>query len=481
MTLTDEAPRRPRVIVLDSGALISGSESLYSLKGLRTRDNEPLSELEKGEEVQFFTIPDILSEVRDANARARLELLGDALQLRVPSSESLAAVVRFAKASGDYTALSLVDLRVMALARMLEYERNGTQYLRDQPVLPEISPSRGIPAYILDEAEKEREENENKDREGEDEWTTVPAKQKATSTRKRGKRKPRRHVPQTAPANATKLNDSGVSPEQTDASVPASQPVAEAKLVLEAPTAVRVGVDGEAAMVDKVSSLENEWVCAMTRESVSDGSSDSDGGGWINCDNIEEHLSKDGKDQSCAVDDDERVGCVTTDFAMQNVLLQMGIKLISIDGKRTIRQIRRYVLRCHACAAITRELERKFCDKCGNATLHRVAFKVNRKGVARVFINPRRRPNLRGTRYSIPMPKGGRNNKDLILREDQVDIAKQRRLEKQMAKLNVDVLDPNAFYNAGAKFNPHDNRIVVGYGRRNPNESRPGSKSKKKK
>jgi RNA-binding protein NOB1 len=41
-------------------------------------------------------------------------------------------------------------------------------------------------------------------------------------------------------------------------------------------------------------------------------------------------------------------GCVTADFAMQNVLLQMGLDLVSVDGKR-IQKVKNYVLRCHAC------------------------------------------------------------------------------------------------------------------------------------
>jgi RNA-binding protein NOB1 len=41
-------------------------------------------------------------------------------------------------------------------------------------------------------------------------------------------------------------------------------------------------------------------------------------------------------------------GCMTADFAMQNVLLQMGLNLVSLEGKR-IEKIKSWVLRCHAC------------------------------------------------------------------------------------------------------------------------------------
>jgi RNA-binding protein NOB1 len=41
-------------------------------------------------------------------------------------------------------------------------------------------------------------------------------------------------------------------------------------------------------------------------------------------------------------------GCMTADFAMQNVLLQMGLNLVGLEGNR-IEKIKTWVLRCHAC------------------------------------------------------------------------------------------------------------------------------------
>lgn len=43
-----------------------------------------------------------------------------------------------------------------------------------------------------------------------------------------------------------------------------------------------------------------------------------------------------------------RIGCMTADFAMQNVLLQMGLNLVGLEGKR-IEKVKSWVLRCHAC------------------------------------------------------------------------------------------------------------------------------------
>lgn len=43
-----------------------------------------------------------------------------------------------------------------------------------------------------------------------------------------------------------------------------------------------------------------------------------------------------------------KVGCMTADFAMQNVLLQMGLSLVGVEGKK-IDRVKTWVLRCHAC------------------------------------------------------------------------------------------------------------------------------------
>jgi RNA-binding protein NOB1 len=49
------------------------------------------------------------------------------------------------------------------------------------------------------------------------------------------------------------------------------------------------------------------------------------------------------------------VGCMTADFAMQNVLLQMDLSLVGMEGKR-IQKVKTWVLRCHACFKCVRHL-----------------------------------------------------------------------------------------------------------------------------
>uniref|UniRef100_A0A061S2A5 RNA-binding protein NOB1 n=1 Tax=Tetraselmis sp. GSL018 TaxID=582737 RepID=A0A061S2A5_9CHLO len=115
-----------------------------------------------------------------------------------------------------------------------------------------------------------------------------------------------------------------------------------------------------------------------------------------------------GGEESCIVS-------VTADFAMQNVLLQMGLRLATPDGRR-VRKMQTWVLRCSACRTVTREVHKVFCPQCGNASLDKVELTVGPDGSEQFGV--RKKHNLRGTKYSLPKPRGGKNSKDPILRED---------------------------------------------------------------
>jgi RNA-binding protein NOB1 len=98
------------------------------------------------------------------------------------------------------------------------------------------------------------------------------------------------------------------------------------------------------------------------------------------------------------------VAIITGDFAMQNVLLQMGLRLLTKDGRR-IARLMRYALRCSACFTVTRDPGRLFCPKCGNLSLDRVEVVVGADGAE--YFGVTKRHILRGTRFSLPKPKVG--------------------------------------------------------------------------
>jgi RNA-binding protein NOB1 len=78
--------------------------------------------------------------------------------------------------------------------------------------------------------------------------------------------------------------------------------------------------------------------------------------------------------------------------------------------------------------------------------LGKVSVYINDNGEITYFDNPKRRVNLRGTKFSLPKPQFGRHKRQMILREDQlmqgqmaIDIKRQnrRRQKQEMAMKNT--------------------------------------------
>ncbi|XP_021754119.1 RNA-binding protein NOB1-like [Chenopodium quinoa] len=178
---------------------------------------------------------------------------------------------------------------------------------------------------------------------------------------------------------------------------------------------------------------QNEQIDShMEVQSVDGHSVNAHSGGEVDDNEILDHVENGSVDTSYAEDDgseqswmlrslsDSSVACITGDFAMQNVILQMGLRLLAPGGMQ-IRELHRWVLKCHACQHVTAEVGRIFCPKCGNGgTLKKVAVTVGENGV--VLQARRHRYSLRGTKFSLPLPQGGRDSmtKNPILREDQI-------------------------------------------------------------
>jgi RNA-binding protein NOB1 len=109
-----------------------------------------------------------------------------------------------------------------------------------------------------------------------------------------------------------------------------------------------------------------------------------------------------------------RTACTTTDFAMQNVILQMNLELVSVDGIK-IRRLKSWVTRCGACYKIYPDgggegpqgagMKRLFCSHCGSDYMQRIAASVDSKtGRLRLHMSKRYKNNLRGTKFSLPKP-----------------------------------------------------------------------------
>jgi len=202
------------------------------------------------------------------------------------------------------------------------------------------------------------------------------------------------------------------------------------------------------------------------------------------------------------------VGCMTADFAMQNVLLQMELCLVGMEGKR-IEKVKTWVLRCHACFKICKDASKKFCPSCGNPTLLRASVTISSPSASsdtpamQVHLKKNFQYRTRGTIYSIPAPKPGSaktgSGEGLILREDQTEYMRpmkqaetqRQREEKKLlsgafasggeGKLGVgNWMDPDwipdimtaGSTGKGRNSKQADGMPTIGYGKRNPNERR---------
>ncbi|KAL0905116.1 hypothetical protein M5K25_027294 [Dendrobium thyrsiflorum] len=171
---------------------------------------------------------------------------------------------------------------------------------------------------------------------------------------------------------------------------------------------------------------------------------------------------------------DSTVACITSDYAMQNVILQIGLRLLAPGGMQ-IRQLQKWVLKCHACNNVTQEIGKIFCPKCGNGgTLRKVSVTVSENGI--LLASRRQRIILRGTKFSLPLPQGGRDaiTKNLILREDQ--LPHKLLYPKMKKKKDEDYLcSDDIFSNVSEKRAPLKppvrKALALFGGKRNPNDN----------
>jgi RNA-binding protein NOB1 len=211
-------------------------------------------------------------------------------------------------------------------------------------------------------------------------------------------------------------------------------------------------------------------------------------GEWITPANLAKMQAK-ARGKSVVVDKEARValGCLTGDFAMQNVLIQLGLNVVSVDGLR-ITAARRWALKCFSCFAIERNTSKIFCSACGNSTLRRIQVQSTPDGgLAEVPSASAARPmSTRGFIHPIPQPRGGRN-RGMALSEDEL----QHRL-RTMPKPKSDDVGGVGYSGAGSSdvfgsrarhgVSIQQQRRMCGVGGPNPNlaKKRIGKKNKPK-
>lgn len=308
--------------------------------------NGPIRETGKS----IYSCQEVIEEIKDKATLDRLRFLPYELKLIQFDRDDFQFCCEFAKKTGDYKQLSVVDLKLIAATYRLEIQHNGDKFLKrtfkevsvkpiERPKCPP-NPMAKVIASLSDKME------------------------------------------------TTNIDDAPVS-----------------DLDLEAI------LDSEAHL------------------SGSSSGEDDDEEGWITPDNIGEFYKRmdcekpENITADSSMSDRIPVACMTSDFSIQNCLLQMGLLVVSpVDGLM-IKEAKRIALRCHACFKVFHDPTRivnNFCPHCGNLdTLKRVQYVIDKNGEKRVLINFKRPIKVKGTNQQLPRPRGGKHANNPILAPDQ--------------------------------------------------------------
>ena len=358
-------------VILDAGPILKNDPSISTL-------------LAKSE--QIYTVSSVISEIKDVNARSRAETTFlPFVTLRDPELKSIKFISDFAGKTGDLAVLSKPDISILALAYELECERNGGDWR-----LRRVPGQKGINGPIPQKNESSSSEAvppQHGDRMGLDSsMTQVESRIEATDVHELDK-------------SATDVfseisSESSVQMKQQSDSIHA---MGTTRSSLE-------------SIDQQVIQHSEEALAAYDTRQPSDSES-CDSEGWITPSNLKKQQAKDRERSSMAITEGKvmQVATITTDFAMQNVLLQMGLNLLS-PSIQQVRHIKTYILRCHACFAKCKDMAKQFCPRCGKPTLTRVSCSTNAKGEFQIHLKKNMQWNHRGDRFSIPKPVSGAAN-----------------------------------------------------------------------
>ncbi|KAK1671353.1 Nin one binding Zn-ribbon like-domain-containing protein [Colletotrichum godetiae] len=378
-----EARKPIHALVLDTGPLI--------------KNDPPVSTL-LAQADELYMLPSIVDEIRDVSTRTRVQTtLMPFVKLRNPRPDSIKFVSDFARRSGDLEVLSRPDLHLLALTYELELEKTGgDKNLRKQPgarTSNDKVPSADAP---VPEAEVGTEPQEE---------PAIESAEVVEST----------SIEQSVEEIQTLT--------QQSATVEASPLDAETTQITQDMSNLEVD--------DKTTSEPALSSVAGANEAQGEESDSEDG--WITPSNVKKQKEKDSKLlQPTAPAIDVKVGILTSDYAMQNVALRIGLNLLSPSMSR-ITQLKTWVLRCHGCFQVCKKMDRQFCPSCGQATLIRTSCTTEEDGTFKIHLKRNFQWNNRGNVFSIPKPSagtasgklsknaGGKNNwgTNLIFAEDQ--------------------------------------------------------------
>jgi len=520
--------QKAEYLVVDSGGFIK---------------NAPLRDLA----ANIVTLSDVVVEIRDKETRQRLEVLPYELDLRQPTSEGYRKVTEFAKKTGDYSSLSATDLSVLAVTYDLEALHVGTSHLRSEPIVkkstvfyqPEkdkeklLKKDAKIAGFFLDKKESQNKKTCNSESEDSEEvssnfsalnfWKAPIPELDNLETFLSDKLTP-------SAEQLSQLNNFLLSRTYVSGFDISPVDFAIVNCIDESDPYLPVNVKRWLDNVKTFSELDSEivdqdrlWpyichdldfslgdVCFSSEEleemersldsqdddcGYSSEDADDDDDSWITPGNVKTKKKEFGASEGKIDEKPVVVACMTTDFAMQNVLKSMGLNILGTDGM-VIKETKTWIMRCYGCFWTTSLMDKKFCGRCGNKTMKRVSVTLNNDGSQQIHISTRRPLSKRGKKFSLPAPKGGKYGVNPRMVEDQ-RYPHQRISKKALIKTNPmgedymassspfcvkDVTSKSAMLGLHGRGAGKGNAEVPGqyWARKNPNQVKKNTGNKKK-
>lgn len=420
---------------------------------------------------EIYTVPEVFEEIKDPNSVKHLTLMPKEIKLMSPDNASVQQVIKTSKKIGDYYSLSSTDIKLLALVYMLECERIGKEEMEKK--ISKIAETVSEIEYCYGSTPENREEEDTNSL-GEE--NAQPSGDKEE------------HF-----VDENMLLDKEMEDycDEEDA-----QSLGEGKVISS----------DDAHMLNTTQHLkgdesESEWtyprgVKANNKKkhlTKNDTFKSTDFDRWITPNNIHKlNLGRHTEpslfhkdiarniaynnqietnydnpyihdDNSIFLNPNSDIACCSSDYAIQNVALIMSLNVLSSNGL-LIKKARVYVLRCHACREITKNFTRLFCPKCGNNSLLKTTASIDRTGKMTIYLKRNFQYRTRGTIYPIPLPRSGKKHNNIILRDGQRELIMARR--KKNVYKPADLSDSGQIIES-VKMPP---KVVVGYGRINPNE-----------
>lgn len=343
---------------------------------------------------QVVTLEEVVAEIRDRETKARLKANPLDIQYKYPDDASVQKILDFARKTGDYGSLSLTDIKVMALARMMDVDLKG-----------------GCDGHLKTEPVVKKTEN-----------FYTPAKEMTKSAASKiAGFYVASHNSDDQDLSDQEEEDENEEPEEEDETNEELDDDDEGEWT-------QVGGNKKKLHFEEESSDDEEF------------ENEDDDEGWITPANIGAKKKAMGLEHETGREQEQvDVACMTSDFAMQNVLIQMGLNVASPYGCQLIKETKTWILRCYACKETTPDMTKRFCPRCGNPTMKRVTVTLNEDGSQQIHINSKRQLTARGKKFSLPAPKGGKHAVRPILTRD--DLMGRGQQVTKMARAKTNAMD----------------------------------------